>query len=114
VSRRHPRTYRRPKSGDDALAGIEGALHEPGNAPMDDAPPRERPSIDYRPIIAVIAIVIFSLALIVAPGPSKGARRAARSPRVETTRISRVLNVPDGFPLKNRKAAFVQTGIQAC
>jgi hypothetical protein len=64
MPRRHPHTFRRPKSANDALADFERVLYEPENAPIDQAPPNERPSIDYRPILAVIAIVIFSLALI--------------------------------------------------
>jgi hypothetical protein len=64
VPRRHLRTYRRPKPIDEALADLERALDRPEQAATDDAPRRELPPTDYRPIIAVIAMVIFSLALI--------------------------------------------------
>jgi hypothetical protein len=63
MPRRHLRTYRRPKPSDEALADLERALDGPDRA-TDDAPRRELPPTDYRPIITVIAIVIFSLALI--------------------------------------------------
>jgi hypothetical protein len=49
---------------DEALADLERALDAPEKAASDDAPRRELPPTDYRPIVAVIAIVIFSLALI--------------------------------------------------
>jgi hypothetical protein len=64
IRRRHPHTYRRPKPVDEALADLERALDGPENVTSDDAPRRELPPTDYRPIIAVIAIVIFSLAMI--------------------------------------------------
>lgn len=64
MPRRHPHTYRRPKSADDALAVGERVLGEPEDAATDDAPARERRSIDYRPIVAVIAMVIFGFGLI--------------------------------------------------
>jgi hypothetical protein len=64
MPRRHPHTYRRPNPADDALADLERALEQPGSVASDDASPRESPSIDYRPVVAVIAIVIFGLGLI--------------------------------------------------
>jgi hypothetical protein len=64
MSRRHLRTYRWPKPVDEAMADLERAIDGPEKATGDDAPRRELPPTDYRPIIAVIAIVIFSLALI--------------------------------------------------
>jgi hypothetical protein len=48
MPRRHLRTYRRPKS-------IE---------PNDSGPTGKRPLIDYRPLVAVIGLVIFGLAAI--------------------------------------------------
>jgi hypothetical protein len=64
MPRHHPHTYRRPKPIDEALADLERALAQPEGTASDDAPRRELPPTDYRPMIAVIAIVIFSLALI--------------------------------------------------
>jgi hypothetical protein len=64
MPRRHLRTYRRPKPSDEALADLERALDEPEKTASDDAARRELPPTDYRPIIAVIVIVIFSLGLI--------------------------------------------------
>jgi hypothetical protein len=64
VPRRHLRTYRRPKPIDEALADLERALDGPEKTAGDDAPRRELPPTDYRPIVAVIAIVIIALALI--------------------------------------------------
>jgi hypothetical protein len=64
MTRRHLRTYRRPKPVDEAMADLERALDGPEQAATDDAPLRELPPTDYRPIIAVVAIVIFSLAMI--------------------------------------------------
>jgi hypothetical protein len=52
------------KPSDEALADLERALNGPEKTPSDDAPRRELPPTDYRPIIAVIAIVIFSFAMI--------------------------------------------------
>jgi len=60
MPRRHPRIYSQPKPAEDALADIERLLHEPDNPSIDEMPQRQRPSIDYRPLVAVIAIVIFS------------------------------------------------------
>ncbi|MEA2859976.1 MAG: hypothetical protein QOC72_2015 [Methylobacteriaceae bacterium] len=64
MQRRHLRIYRRPKPSDEALAGLERALDGPEKAPSDEAPRREFPPTDYRSIVAVIVIVIFSLAMI--------------------------------------------------
>jgi hypothetical protein len=64
MPRRHLRTYRRPKPIDEALADLQRALDGPEKAASDEAPRRELPPTDYRPIVAVIAIVIFSLAMI--------------------------------------------------
>jgi hypothetical protein len=64
MPRRHLRTYRRPKPVDEALADLERALDGQEKAASDDAPRRELPPTDYRPVVAVIAIVIFSLAMI--------------------------------------------------
>jgi hypothetical protein len=52
--------------GKDADGAVTFAptLDQPEQAATHDAPRRELPPTDYRPIIAVIAIVIFSLALI--------------------------------------------------
>jgi hypothetical protein len=58
MPRRHPRVYQRPKPIDETIADLQSEF-----APAERAPP-ERVPIDYRPIVAVIAIVIFSLALI--------------------------------------------------
>jgi hypothetical protein len=64
MPRRHPRTYLRPKAPDERSADLLRVIEQPERAADDDAPPQERPSIDYRPIVAVIAIVILSLAFI--------------------------------------------------
>jgi hypothetical protein len=63
MPRRHPHTYRRPKPVDDAAAELERILTEE-QVPDDAEPIRERRSIDYRPLVAVIALVIFGLAAI--------------------------------------------------
>jgi hypothetical protein len=61
MPRRHPRTYRRPKPIDDAdLERILGPEREPD----ESGPTRQRPTIDYRPIIAVVGLVVFGLAAI--------------------------------------------------
>jgi hypothetical protein len=65
MARRHLHTYRRSKPADNALADLERAVDAPERATGDDAPHREFPPTDYRPVVVVIAIVIFSLALIV-------------------------------------------------
>jgi hypothetical protein len=54
MPRRHQRIYHRTKHPGDALADIERVLHESENAAVADAPPPERPSIDYQPFVAVI------------------------------------------------------------
>jgi hypothetical protein len=64
MPRRHPHTYRRPKPADDAITDLERALDWPDKVARDEAQHRELPPTDYRPIVAVIAIVIFSLAMI--------------------------------------------------
>jgi hypothetical protein len=64
MPRRHLRTYRRPKQADEAIADLERALEQPGSVTLDEAPRRELPPTDYRPVVAVLAIVIFSLGLI--------------------------------------------------
>jgi hypothetical protein len=66
--------YRRPKRVNEALADLERSLDGPDKAASDDAPRRELPPTDYRPIIAVIAIVIFSLAMIALVFTLRGAR----------------------------------------
>jgi len=76
MPRRHPRIYSQPNPAEDALADIERPLHEPDNASIDEMPQRQRPSIDYRPLVAVIAIVIFSLALIAFRGRARNCRRS--------------------------------------
>lgn len=76
MPRRHPRIYSQPKPAEDALADIERLLHEPDNASIDEMSQRQRPSIDYRPLVAVIAIVIFSLALIAFRGRARNCRRS--------------------------------------
>jgi hypothetical protein len=76
MPRRHPRIYSQPKPAEDALADIERLLHEPDNASIDEMPQRQRPSIDCRPLVAVIAIVIFSLALIAFRGRARNCRRS--------------------------------------
>jgi hypothetical protein len=61
MPRRHLRTYRRPKPVEDAeLERILSADRHPD----ESGPVRERPAIDYRPIIAVIGLVVFGLAAI--------------------------------------------------
>jgi hypothetical protein len=64
MPRRHLRTYRRPKAVDEAMADLERALDGREKAASDDALRRELPPTDYRPVVAVIAVVIFALAMI--------------------------------------------------
>jgi hypothetical protein len=63
MPRRHPHTYRRPKQVDDAAAELERTITAE-QVPDDAGPIRERRSIDYRPLVAVIGLVIFGLAAI--------------------------------------------------
>jgi hypothetical protein len=56
IAGRRPLTTRSPRSS--------ACFTNRKDAVLDAAPPRERPDIDYRPIVAVIAIVIFGLGLI--------------------------------------------------
>jgi hypothetical protein len=61
MPRRHIRTYRRPKPIDDAdVERILSAEREPDERWLT----RERPAIDYRPMIAVVGLVIIGLPLI--------------------------------------------------
>jgi hypothetical protein len=46
------------------ICAQERALDEPQNVRIDEAPPREPPSIGCWPVVAVIAIALFSLVLI--------------------------------------------------
>jgi hypothetical protein len=53
-----------PEPIDEAIADLERSLDAPEKAPSDEGKPRELPQTDYRPIVAVIAVVIFSLGMI--------------------------------------------------
>jgi hypothetical protein len=64
MPRRHPHTYRRPNRSDETIADAERAVERPENASVRPAPRRDLPSLDCRPILAVIAVVIFGLGLI--------------------------------------------------
>jgi hypothetical protein len=63
VPRRHPHTYRRPKPADDAAAELERILTTE-QVPEDGGHLQNRPPIDYRPIVAVIGLVVLGLGLI--------------------------------------------------
>jgi hypothetical protein len=63
MPRGHLRTYRRPKPADDATAELERILAAE-QVPDDAGPIRERRSIDYRPLVVGIGLVISGLAAI--------------------------------------------------
>jgi hypothetical protein len=64
MPRRHLRTYRRPKPADEAIADLERTLSTELQVPSDTGHFQNRPLIDYRPIVAVIGLVVFGLGLI--------------------------------------------------
>jgi hypothetical protein len=64
MPRRHPRPYRPLKPAEKAIGDLKRAIGQRETMACDEAPPREQPSIDYRPVVTVIAIVIFGLGLI--------------------------------------------------
>jgi hypothetical protein len=61
MPRRHIRTYRRQKPLNEAEVG--GFLSAE-DAPVDHRRTQAQPTIDYRPIVAVLGLVIFGLAAI--------------------------------------------------